>query len=284
MMPKVSLSTWCFFPRLSIQRSIQFGVDHGFEGIEIWCNAIDFWPRTVTAKEIESIKSLARANGLQLAVHFCTVNNNLADMNPGHLNESMNQLKETIRMCRRIGARLVVIHPGRYSDIFPYCDQINHTKFTPEVLKQAAIERFKTSLKEAALFAESHDVVIGLENYSSKSHCLLTCAEDIAEWVDGINSPALKVTLDIGNANMEGSIKKVINVLGDRIGHVHLHDNKGDELLHGELGSGGIDWTSLRTFLKSFPGMLCLEVAHRSDAEGAVLRSKAFLDKLLARS
>lgn len=283
-MPKISFSTWCFFPRLSIQRAIQFGVEHGFEGVEIWCNAIDFWPRTVTAKEIDSIKSISRANSLSLAVHFCTVNNNLADMNLGHLNESMNQLKETIRLCRRIGARLVVIHPGTYSDIFPYCEQqINQTKFTPEVLKQGAIERFKHTLKEAALFAESHDVVIGLENFNSKSHCLLTCPEDIAEWVDGINSAALKVTLDIAHASLEGGVNKVINVLGDRIGHVHLHDCVRDGSVHAELGTGSIDWGAMRSFLKSFPGMLCLEVADRSESDGAVLRSKAFLDKLLSR-
>lgn len=281
-MPKISLSTWSLFSKLSCIRSIQFAVENEFEGIEIWSNAFDFWPRTVTSREIETIRSVARENKLSLAVHYCTVNNNLADLNPGHLNESMNQLKETIRLCRRIGGQTVIIHPGTYSDVFPSCDRFISTKFTPSILKQAAIGHFKKSLKEAALFAEGHDVVIGLENFSTNSHCILTSIEDIAEWVDQVNNSALRVTLDIGHANVGGGVIRVINLLGDRIGHIHLHDNNGNGAQHGELGTGTVDWKSISPFLKSFPGMLSLEISDQSDVEGAILRSKAFLEKLLA--
>ncbi|MHC1729566.1 MAG: sugar phosphate isomerase/epimerase family protein [Syntrophobacteraceae bacterium] len=267
---------------MSFHRSIQFAVQSGFEGIEIWSNAFDFWPRTVTSKEIEHIKSVARENHLAMAVHFCTINNNLADLNPGHLNESMNQLKETIRLCRRIGGRLVIIHPGTFSEISPDCERLINPKFTPAVLRQAAIERFKKSLKEAASFAESHDVLIGIENFSAKSNCLLTTIEDIAEWVDGVNSPALKITLDIGHANIYGGVDKVIDILGGRIVHLHLHDNDGVSADHAELGTGTIDWEAAGPFLRSFQGMLSIEVLDRKDPEGAILRSKSFLGRLLA--
>lgn len=281
-MPKISLSTWSLFSKLSFHRSIQFAVQNGFEGVEIWSNAFDFWPRTVNAKEIDLIKTVARDNRLTLAVHFCTVNNNLADLNPGHLNESMNQLKETIRLCRRIGGRLVVIHPGTLSDISPDCERLINPKFTPAVLKQSAIERFKKSLGEAASFAESHDVLIGIENFSARSNCLLTTIEDIAEWVDVVNSPALKVTLDIGHANISGGVKNLIELLGARIAHLHLHDNDGVSANHAELGTGTIDWKTLTPFLKTFEGMLSIEVLDRKDPEGAILRSKSFLSTLLA--
>jgi sugar phosphate isomerase/epimerase len=281
-MPKISLSTWSLFSRMSCQRSILFAAENGFEGIEIWSNTFDLWPRTVTAKEIENIKSIAGEYALSLAVHFCTANNNLADLNLGHLNESLNQLKETIRFCRRIGGRAVVIHPGTYCDILPCSQPQTNPKLMPEVLKQSAIERFKNSLKEAAYFAESHDVLICLENFSSSNNCILTAIEDMAEWIDTIHNPALKIALDLGHAHVSGGVARVISILGDRIAHLYVHDNDADSLSHRELGTGTTDWQSIRPFLKSFPGMLSIEVMDYFDPEGAILRSKSFLDRLLA--
>jgi sugar phosphate isomerase/epimerase len=283
-MPKISLSTWSLSVKMNCHSAIQFAVANGFEGIEIWSNALDFWPRTVTAKEIENIRSIALENRLSLAVHFCTINNNLADLNGGHLNESMNQLKETIRLCRRIGGQLVIIHPGTYSDIIALCDGYTNPGFAPAILKQVALDRFKKCLQEAALFAESHDVIVGLENRSSRPECIQSTVEDLAEWVDQINSPSLKISLDIGRANLEGGAKNIINVLGDRIRHVQLYDNDVTGTDHRELGTGTIDWKSIAPFLKSFRGMLSLKVMECKDVEGAILRSKSFLNELLASS
>jgi sugar phosphate isomerase/epimerase len=237
----------------------------------------------MTAKEIEKIRTDARENKLSLAVHFCTINNNLADLNPGHLAESMNQLKETIRLCRRIGSQMVIVHPGTYSEIPLYCESSKNPKLSPSALKEAAVERFKKSLKEASSFAESHDVVIGLENSISKSHCILSTIEDIAEWVDWIDSPALMAALDVGQAK-SSELGMVINLLNARIGHVRLHDSNSSGADHAELGTGTIDWEFLKDFLNSFQGMLTLEIMDRTDPEGALLRSKSFLYKLLARA
>ncbi len=283
-MPKISLSTSSVFLKMSYRRAMNFAVQNGFEGIEIWSSAVDFWPRTVTSKEIDLVRSIAKENHLDLAVHYCTVNNNLCDLNVGHLNESMNQLKETIRLCRRIGGQVVVVHPGTCPDILLDLEGSVNPKVAPAALKHGAVERFKKSLLEAALFAESHDVVIGLENYSEVRGCLQSNIEDIAEWVDEINNPALQITLDIGYAHKQGDVARAIHLLDHRIRHIHLHDSdreNGGE--HKELGTGTVDWKSIAGFLKSFPGMLCLDVLVRGDLEGAVLRSRNFLGELLAR-
>jgi len=282
-MPKISLSTWSFFLKMNYQRALDFAVRNGFEGVEIWSNAFDFWPRAITSKEIESVKSIAKANQLSLAVHFCMVSNNLADLNVGHLHESMNQLKETIRLCRRIGGQVVVIHPGIYPHLVTHEESYLNPKYTPAALKQAAIERFKKSLSEAALFAASHDVVIGLENSSNGADCIHSTIEDLVEWVDDINNDALQISLDIGHAHHEGGVTNVINLLDGRIKHLHLYDTNGSGEDHKELGAGVVDWNAIAPFLKSFPGMLTLEVIERRDLEGAILRSKSFLQQLLAK-
>jgi len=281
-MPKISLSTWSFFLKMNYQRAMHFAVRNGFEGIEIWSNAFDFWPRTVTSKEIGTIRAIAADNRLALAIHYCTINNNLADLNFGHLQESINQLKETIRLCRRIGGRLVVVHPGTYPEIITHDERYVNPKLTTVALKQAAVERFKKSLREAASFAESHDVVIGLENCGVAEECLQSGIEDLAEWVDEINNPSLQITLDIGKAKQRDGVEKAIHLLEHRIKHMHLYDLNGKGAEHQEVGTGAIDWKAIAPFLKAFSGMLSLEVAVREDLEGAVLRSKVFLENLLA--
>jgi len=50
-MPIVSLSTYSLFLEMGYHQAMEFGIEHGFQGIEIWSNLFDFWPKTVKAKE-----------------------------------------------------------------------------------------------------------------------------------------------------------------------------------------------------------------------------------------
>ena len=280
-MPKISLSTWSLFLKMNYRRAIQFAVENGFEGVELWSNAFDFWPRTLTVREIDCIKSIAGENHLELAVHFCTADNNLAALNAGHLGESMSQLKETIRLCRRIGAGVVVVHPGTCPVVTFHTEHNLNPKYTPVALHQAAVERYKKSLLEAAVYAESHDTVLAVESFGHEESSIQSTIEDLADWVDSINKPSLRVALDTGHAHLTGGLQRAVNVLGSRICHVHLSDGNGSGSCDLELGTGEIDWKSVAEFLKSFDGMLSLEVLVRDNLEAAVLRSKSFLNRLL---
>ena len=159
----------------------------------------------------------------------------------------------------------------------------NHPKFTLENIKREALLRFRESLHAATAIAEKFNVVIGLENFSHVKHCVQSTYADLVEWVDEINSPALKITLDLGHANLEGGVEKAIKIFGSRIVHIHLNDNDGQSSLHGKLGSGTIDWQAIAPFLASFDGMLSLELIDFDDPEGEVLGSKAFLEELLTQ-
>ncbi len=281
-MPKVTLSTYSLFLKKNYREAMQFAVEHGFGGIEIWSNVFDFWPKRVSAREIDAINTLARDNNISLAMHFCG-GNNLADINEGHLRESMDQLKETIRLCHKIGGETVVLHPGMAPklSIHDKGSFAQYPQLSLHTLKRSAISCFKKSLAEAAIFAEKHDVLIGLENFSHVKGCIQSTFEELVEWVDEIGNPALQITLDMGHANLEGGVEKAIKILGSRIKHVHVNDNNGISSGHGELGTGTIDWKTNAPFLRSFEGMLSLELLGFDDIEGTVLRSKSFLERLL---
>ena len=280
----IGLSTYSLFLKKNYLESIQFAVDYGFQGVEIWSNVFDFAPGMVENGEIETIRTLAQKNHLSLAVHFIG-DANLADSNKGHLAESRRQLTETVRLCHDIGGKVVIIHPGI---VAPLSIQSRHPlsqypKFTLENIKREALLRFKESLQTATAVAEKFNIVIGLENFSHVRNCLQSTYADLVEWVDEIGSPALKITLDLGHANLEGGVEKAIEAFGSRIVHMHLNDNDGQSSLHNKLGSGTIDWQGIAPFLASFDGMLSLELIGFDDPEGEVLDSKAFLEGLLTQ-
>lgn len=284
-MAKISLSTWSLILRMGYRDAVDFAVKHGFEGIEFWSNPIDFWPTKVTSREVEAIKSISRENQMPLAVHFCYGSNNLADYNEGHLAVCVEQLKETIALASRIGAEIVVIHPGTIPDFLPFHSQANlNQKLSLSHLKREAIERFKGAVKSSASFAESQGVMLGLENLGYKPNSIQSTHQDLADWVDEIGSRALQITLDVGHANLEEGVEQAIKTLGSRIRHVHLDDNNGQSSKHGELGTGTIVWAAHRAFFKSFTGMLSLEIRDDGDTEGAVLRSKSFIERLIGRN
>ncbi len=278
----ISLSTYSLFLKKNYLEAIQFAIGYGFQGVEIWSNVFDFAPGMIKAGEIATLKNMARKNHLSLAVHFIG-DANLADINKGHLAESQRQLRETIRLCRDIGGGVVIIHPGIVAplSIQKRNPLTQYPKFTLENIKREALLRFKESLYDATSVAETSNVVIGLENFSHVKNCVQSKYEELVEWVDEINSPALKITLDIGHANLEGGVEKAIEIFGSRIVHIHLNDNDGQSSLHGKLGSGTIDWLAIAPFLATFDGMLSLELIGFDNPEDEVLRSKVFLEDLL---
>lgn len=278
----ISLSTYSLFLTKNYLEAIRFAAENGFEGVEIWSNVFDFAPGMVNKGDIAAIKSAAQESRLSLAVHIIG-DANLADINGGHLAESRRQLRDTIRLCRDIGGGMVVIHPGIAA---PLSIEKRHSlarypQFTLESIKKEALQNFKESLHAAASLAETLDVVLGLENFSHVTNCVQSNYAELVEWVDEIDSPALKITLDVGHANLEGGVEAAIEIFDSRIVHIHLNDNDGQSSLHGTLGSGTIDWHAIAPFLATFDGMLSLELIGVDDPEGEVLRSKAFLENLL---
>lgn len=284
-MPTVGLSTYSLFLKMGYRQAMEFAVANRFEGVEIWSNVFDFAPGRVSEEEIAYIKEIAEEHRLMLAIHFCA-GNDLAGINKGHLEESRWQLRETIRICSRIGGSVVIVHPGQSPRLSVHKKNplTRYPRFQLENLEKEALVRFKESLVDAAKCAEELGVMIGLENFSHVRDCIQKNLEDIAEWVDNIASPVLKITLDTGHANLEGGVEKAIASYGSRIAHIHIDDNDGRSSEHGELGSGNIDWRAVAPFLRTFNGMLSLEILGFDDPEGAVLRSKSFLEKLLDES
>ena len=87
----------------------------------------------------------------------------------------------------------------------------------------------------------------------------------------GIFRPEAELLLDIGHANLDTPYNRAEELLanfGDRLGHVHVSDNRGGrDDMHLPLGVGSIDWIKKVRFLKNagYDGTITLEVFGEDD-------------------
>ena len=130
----------------------------------------------------------------------------------------------TISICKELNIRDLVLHDGYIPFIY-----------------QKEWHR-KRSVKFWREFAEEipKDFSVYIENVFDDEPGLL------CDIIDEIGDSRYKICLDIGHANAvgPGGIEDILNwlkVMGERIGHLHLHNNDGRGDNHGDINSGTME-------------------------------------------
>ena len=124
---------------------------------------------------------------------------------------------------------------------------IYHSNFIPEYcVREDWLEKSIKFWKEF-LADKGNDINIYIENFVDNDPDLL------CELYDKINDIRIKICLDIGYANCNSKVDIVdwINILGERIGHVHLHNNNGNWDNHWDLYKGTVDMEDTIKLLES---------------------------------
>jgi sugar phosphate isomerase/epimerase len=163
-------------------------------------------------------------------------------------------MEESIALANRIGAEIVVLHPGR---VGPY--------------REKAYSSMVNNLHTLATIAEDYGITLGLENKEGTDPSNFCCeAEELARTIETVNSVNLKATFDIGHANLtcggnSMKLRAFVKTLQKHIIHLHLHDNNGqwtekfDGDEHLAPGKGCTDFSVLK-LLSGFRGIYNLEV------------------------
>jgi sugar phosphate isomerase/epimerase len=137
---------------------------------------------------------------------------------------AVTELKRCLRVFADVGSKWMNIHPGRYTPMHP---------------RSFYIERNLLSLNELLEVGRQVGVGLMLENLPGDYNN----SAQLGELLDPL--PELGLHLDIGHANLLVQTNSTFDLMhryGDRLKHVHLHDNKGgDADLHLPLGSGTLD-------------------------------------------
>jgi len=278
--PKICLSTYCLFLGMSLREAILFAAKRSFEGIELLCEIYEAWPASLTSDDRAFIRDVCEENELTLSLHCPSIGNNISSHNPGQRRESIHQLKETIALAEELGGHIVTVHPGRVN-FFRLLSDNDVSPYSLQAMKGEAYQFLLDALGECAHFAQEKGVILCVENMGHLPNDTIHTVEELRQLIDEVVHPSVGVTLDLSHSHVEGGISNSIETLHPHIRHIHVSDNFGRESSHLELGKGNIDLRPAADFLKGFDGMIVLEVIDPGDLEGAVLRSRKYLERLI---
>lgn len=185
----------------------------------------------------------------------------ISDVNLGALNERMREssameMIAAMENAIELDAKTITIHPGLSSFVIPG-------------LEKRTIENAKRSIRTIDRLTREFGVTACLENMPSFKFMIGRTAEELAYLVDGTE---MKICFDIGHANTMNQTDEIIDLLGDRIRNVHIHDNNGENDDHMTIGDGNIEFKPILKRLSKYKGNHIIE--SRSLASAVVSRER----------
>lgn len=206
--------------------------------------------------------SMPQAHGLLAA--------NVADPDAARRQEDLGRLERHIGIAARLGARVIVIHPG------------GRQGYTTRAERRRITELNVEAFRRLGDLAGERGMKIGLENTMSRVGAT-PC--DLLDLLDDIGHPALGVTFDTSHASVQGlDIPGAIRELGPHLVGTHLSDNDGSGDQHRFPGCGRIDWpAAMRALAEAgYEGPVNLEIPGECHAEPELRRMKVRFARELA--
>jgi sugar phosphate isomerase/epimerase len=228
-------------PQRDVVREIYHHAELGMEFIDLTLE-----PPTA-ASWLVDVKAICRAlqeTGFAVVGHtsyYLPMDSPFEEVRQG----AVTELKRCLRIFGELGAKWMNLHPGRYTPMHP---------------RSFYIQRNLETFHELMPLATECGVGLMIENLPGDYNN----AAQMADLLDPM--PELGLHLDIGHANLmiwPNSTEEILDRFGDRLRHVHIHDNKGGEAdLHLPLGAGNLDLEKHVRTLKQvgYDGPITLEV------------------------
>ena len=195
-----------------------------------------------------------RGTGRVVSVHGAFIDINPASMDAGIFAVSRQRCHESCMLARSLGAGHVIFHSS--------CETFLRGLYMDRWAGRCA--SFYESL------SEQYDLRIWIENSQDMD------AGPISELMKRTTDPRVGVCLDIGHVNYSRMpMEQWFDILGDRIGYLHLSDNNGLYDDHLPLGEGTVNWAEADALWRSTGRkmLLTLEVG----ATEGVMRSIRYL-------
>jgi len=247
---KLGISTHIFGLWPLCERHLELIRDAGFEAVELWAMA----PHLEIEKpgSVAFMGKLARKVGLEILTVHLPFYRRFGDPDFGYLNLgdpcrknselALELIAPVLAEAPETGIRTAVLHG------------IGDVDGTGEQLTDLFIKDVMPVLADAW----EKGVTLAVENIMTP----MTAAKPLADLIDKVDHPGLRVCLDVGHAHAQEHLIEAVEILGDRIVSLHVHDNDGEDDEHLPPGEGTIDWTRAVPAIKGLPSdpILILEL------------------------
>ena len=228
------LGVWYRGEAMQLKDMVKSARNFGYSGIEIdgkrpHGNPLD-WP----SDKCKELKKIADGEGID--IYGVAANNDFSSPIPEHRECQIAYVRDLIRMTSDLGAKTlrlflgwpgVTLHPSlaQYAvarDIWNY----THSKFSEEETWSWCRE----GIAESSRYAQEAGVILALQNHKP----VVTDYPDVLRMVKEVNSPSLKVSLDV--PIMDDKSRENISKAAKEVGNLQVLSHFGGEYERGADG------------------------------------------------
>jgi sugar phosphate isomerase/epimerase len=172
---------------------VDFCAQHGVSGLDATGYYFPGYPAVPPDEYLYDLKRHAFVNGV--TVHGTGVRNDFAVTNAAARAADIQLVKNWVLVASKLGASIVRVFTGRQ---------------VPEGHRFEQVLRWMVpALKECTAFAKAHGVILGLQNH----HDFVKTAAETIQVVEAVDSPWLRVILDVGSLRQRNVYDEVKQLL-----------------------------------------------------------------------
>jgi L-ribulose-5-phosphate 3-epimerase len=219
-------NTYSYMRSHSAEACLARLADLGFLEFELMVHPGHLWPAELSAQQRRSIRRGIEQRGLQLtALNMPNIDINVAGAAPEMRAYSLNLLTESVRLAGELGARGVVIGPGKANPLFPADakDLIGH---------------FFAALDRLCPVAVASGTALWVENMP---FAFLPAIGDLLAALQQYGNDAVRIVYDVANAHFSGEdFADGLRQCRQRLALVHLSDTGQKIYRHDAVGLGTV--------------------------------------------
>lgn len=205
--------------------------EFGFREFELMVHPGHLWPAELSAEQRRALRRLIERNGWTLtALNMPNIDINVAAAAPGMRAYSLDLLADTVRLAGELGARGVVIGPGKANPLFP-------------ADASELIGHFYAALDRLSPIAEKSGTALWVENMP---FAFLSAIGGLMDALAQYGNDALRIVYDIANAYFIGEdFADGLRQCRARLALVHLSDTGRQVYRHDPVGLGTVPFAQV---------------------------------------
>ncbi|MFZ3086256.1 MAG: sugar phosphate isomerase/epimerase family protein [Candidatus Hydromicrobium sp.] len=237
---KYSISNWIYGDE-PLEVTFQRLQKYGYDGVELKGE-----PKLYQTGEVRKLCKKYNLSVLSIAgiYPWPTLERDIASPDEGVRKKAVDYLQNCVDLAAGVGAPLVVVVPsavGKTSPIDSFEDEEEWIQEKERVWNYAVL-----SVREAAKYAEAKGILLVIEPINRYETFLVNTAEEGLRFIAEVNSPAVKIHLDVFHMNIEeANPAEAIRRCGKLLMNLHISDSN-----RMAVGDGHVDFRAIMYALK----------------------------------
>ncbi|HEY4981304.1 MAG TPA: sugar phosphate isomerase/epimerase family protein [Pseudolabrys sp.] len=224
-------NTYSYMRSYSAETCLARLADLGFQEFELMVHPGHLWPAELSAAQRRTIRRLIESGGLRLtALNMPNIDINVAGAAAEMRSYSLNLLTATVRLAGELGARGVVIGPGKANPLFP-ADAVELVGY------------FFAALDRLGPVAEASGTALWVENMP---FAYLPAIGGLMDTLTQYGNDAVRIVYDVANAYFIGEdFADGLRQCRERLALVHLSDTGRQVYRHDPVGLGSVPFAQV---------------------------------------